>query len=378
MGNRQNNENDEKRNLTDEVKVKEPEIEYINIDNIKKEKFKDENDEFKKLLNIKKNNLVYQFDRLGKEIQKKKTIYDLNEIKDTGNDDTYNKEIVQKECCCCESSTYLKWNFNFIGPLFVIFNLVGVFQLINILKATQNEMIFGIKSFLLNSSRSDNNINNKTIANNTITTNNTDEYYSNIIQNFENLCFQNIPDFNVLFLTSAIGNIFLKYCGYRWSTFIFSIINTLIVIFFGAFDFPEEKYDFYSLILIILYFVLLFISVGSIGLFSQQVFFSGLKKYIDIKYDENVSRNYIYFPYLCFTFIPSYLIFLGINYLLRKYFYDEYFISNIIVFASFLLISIAIYQIYSLAFVKSEKKKKNIPKIFIVCVDMLYIAKQNL
>ena len=48
MGNRQNNENDEKRNLTDEVKVKEPEIEYINIDNIKKEKFKDENDEFKK------------------------------------------------------------------------------------------------------------------------------------------------------------------------------------------------------------------------------------------------------------------------------------------------------------------------------------------
>ena len=178
MGNRQNNENDEKRNLTDEVKVKEPEIEYINIDNIKKEKFKDENDEFKKLLNIKKNNLVYQFDRLGKEIQKKKTIYDLNEIKDTGNDDTYNKEIVQKECCCCESSTYLKWNFNFIGPLFVIFNLVGVFQLINILKATQNEMIFGIKSFLLNSSRSDNNINNKTIANNTITTNNTDEYYS--------------------------------------------------------------------------------------------------------------------------------------------------------------------------------------------------------
>ena len=379
MGNRQNNENDEKRNLTDEVKVKEPEIEYINIDNIKKEKFEDENDEFKKLLNIKKNNLVYQFDRLGKEIQKKKTIYDLNEIKDTGNDDTYNKEIVQKECCCCESSTYLKWNFNFIGPLFVIFNLVGVFQLINILKATQNEMIFGIKSFLLNSSRSDNNINNKTIANNTITNNNTDEYYSNIIQNFENLCFQNIPDFNVLFLTSAIGNIFLKYCGYRWSTFIFSIINTLIVIFFGAFDFPEEKYDFYSLILIILFFVLLFISVGSIGLFSQQVFFSGLKKYIDIKYDENVSRNYIYFPYLCFTFIPSYLIFLGINYLLRKYFYDEYFISNIIVFASFLLISIAIYQIYSLAFVKSEKKEKEYSKnIYRMCGYVIYCETKSL
>ena len=86
----------------------------------------------------------------------------------------------------------MEWNFKFIGPLFVIFSLVGVYQLINILKATQNEMIFGIKSFLLENITRHNNTDNKTKKIDTITifdsinTTDTTNITSEIMYNFEN------------------------------------------------------------------------------------------------------------------------------------------------------------------------------------------------
>ena len=142
-------------------------------------------------------------------------------------------------------------------------------------------MVFGIKSFLFEnitrheeSEQNETSNNDTTFFNDTIfflgdTINNTEiedsiDIKSEIMKNFENLCFQNIPDFNVLFITSAFGNIFLKFCGYRISTFIFVCINALIVFFYSSMDFPEERYsNFYSLILIIIYYILLLFSVGS-------------------------------------------------------------------------------------------------------------------
>ena len=54
------------------VPIRENEIEFINMNDFKNQKFKDEDSEFKKLLDIKKNNLIYEFDILRKEIKKKK------------------------------------------------------------------------------------------------------------------------------------------------------------------------------------------------------------------------------------------------------------------------------------------------------------------
>ena len=370
------------------VPIRENEIEFINMNDFKNQKFKDEDSEFKKLLDIKKNNLIYEFDILRKEIKKKKSIFDLKDIEDAKENNYYiRKDIVQKDCCCCESSTYMEWNFKFIGPLFVIFSLVGVYQLNNILKATQNEMIFGIKSFLLENITRHNNTDNKTKKIDTITifdsinTTDTTNITSEIMYNFENLCFQNLPDFNVLFLTSGIGNIFLKFCGYRLSTIIFVVINTLIVFLYQLMEFPEEKYnDIYSVIFIILYFLLLFVSVGGISLFSHQIFFDGLRKYMNLNhYDKEISKNITYFHYLCSTSIVSYIIYLGINYLLREYIYENFFIINIYIFLVFFGVSIIIYQIYSLSFITIEKKVNgNSRNIYRMCGYLIYCQTKSL
>ena len=375
------------------VPIHENEIKFINMNTFKNQKFEDDDSDYKKLLDIKKNNLIYEFDALKKEIEKKKSIFDLNDIDDIKENNYYsNKDIIQKDCCCCESSTFIEWNFKFIGPLFVIFSLVGVYQLINILKATQNEMIFGIKSFLLeNITRHNNNTDNKIKIIDNITMfdsiNATDStnITSEIMHNFENLCFQNLPDFNLMFLTSGIGNIFLNFCGYRLSTIIFVAINCLIVFLYQLMDFPEEKYsDIYSLIFIISYFLLLFISVGGISLFAQQIFFDGLRKYMNLKnYDKEISKNITFFHYLCSTSIIAYIIYLGINYILREYLYENYFIINIYLFLSFFGVSIIIYCIYSISFINIEKtvnnnSKNGLKNIYRMCGYLIYCQTKSL
>ena len=242
-------------------------------------------------------------------------------------------------------------------------------------------MIFGIKSFFLENITRHNKVNetfiNQTIyihdeVNNNIYTEK--DIISEIMNNFENLCFQNLPDFNLLFLTSGIGNLFLKFLGYSISTIIFTGINVLLIFFYPSIDFPIEKYsDIYSLLIIVLYFLLLYISVGGISLFSQQIFFDGLKKYIDLKYDKEVSRNITYFYYLCSTSIISYIIYIGINYFLREYLYKNFFICNIRIFSASFGVSIIIYIIYSLSFIKVEKKKHGYSKnIYRICGYLIY------
>ena len=395
MGNQENKgENLIKKeiiNLEEEPKyvpIHENEIKFINMNTFKNQKFEDDDSDFKKLLDIKKNNLMYELDALKKEIGKKKSIFDLNDIDDIKENNYYiNKDIIQKDCCCCESSTFVEWNFKFIGPLFVIFSLVGVYQLINILKATQNEMIFGIKSFLLENITRHNNKHNKIKIIDNITMfdsiNATDEtdITSEIMYNFENLIFQNLPDFNLMFLTSGIGNIFLNFCGYRLSTAIFVAINCLIVFLYQLMDFPEEKYsDIYSLIFIISYFLLLFITVGGISLFSQQIFFDGLRKYMNFKnYDKEISKNITFFHYLCSTSIIAYIIYLGINYILREYLYKNYFIINIYIFSAFFGVSIIIYFIYSMSFINIEKKvNKSSKNIYRICGYLIYCQTKSL
>ena len=395
MGNQENKgENLIKKeiiNLEEEPKyvpIHENEIKFINMNTFKNQKFEDDDSDFKKLLDIKKNNLMYELDALKKEIGKKKSIFDLNDIDDIKENNYYtNKDIIQKDCCCCESSTFVEWNFKFIGPLFVIFSLVGVYQLINILKATQNEMIFGIKSFLLENVTRHNNTDNKIKIIDNITMfdsiNATDEtdITSEIMYNFENLIFQNLPDFNLMFLTSGIGNIFLNFCGYRLSTAIFVAINCLIVFLYQLMDFPEEKYsDIYSLIFIISYFLLLFITVGGISLFSQQIFFDGLRKYMNFKnYDKEISKNITFFHYLCSTSIIAYIIYLGINYILREYLYKNYFIINIYIFSAFFGVSIIIYFIYSMSFINIEKKvNKSSKNIYRICGYLIYCQTKSL
>ena len=105
------------------------------------------------------------------------------------------------------------------------------------------------------------------------------------------------------------------------------VINSVVIVLYNSFNFPEEKYDnFYSVLFIILYYIILFISVGSMALFSQQIYFDGLKKYFNaVSDDEKIIKRQSYFSYLCFTALPAYFLYTGINYFFKDYYYQNFF-----------------------------------------------------
>lgn len=315
------------------------------------------------LLKIKKEKLENQLKRITKQLETIDNIYEVEALSKKTDNDLTKKSIDQNKniCCCKLYSNYLFFNFNIIGPLFVIINLIGVFQLIIILKATGKELLFGIKSFLFEKEREDN---------------------KNFQNYFETICLKNIPDFNLIFITSIIGNIFLKGCGFRISSFIFLLINsTLIFIFSFLFDFPEKKYNFYELLLCIIYYVTLLGSIGSISLFAHQIYFDGLLKYnkFIIKNENNIENKKegkeTFFSYLCFTVIPAYMFNITINYFLKDTNYLGYFFYiSISLYAITTIISIIIYSFYSITFVKENKKLENGLEINVsrICGYLIY------
>jgi hypothetical protein len=237
-----------------------------------------------------------------------------------------NRKIIRKDI---KNKCYLSLNFNLIGPIFVIFNLVGIYQLIWLLKSTQKEMTMGLNSFLFNKAR------------------NISEY-----EIYVEHSFNHIPDFNLFFITSMIGNPVLQYFGYKIASFIYMLLNGVIFFLIKSHSFPNE-YDFLKCVLIIIYFLLLFLSVGSITLFPHSIYFDGLRKYMK-EYFKN-RHNISFFFYLSLTEIPAYLINILINYILKiNNFYnnlENYFICSIIIYLSFVVSSILVYIIYSCSFV---------------------------
>ena len=134
-------------------------------------------------------------------------------------------------------------------------------------------MLFGIKSFIFAKNRTDYYAENKDYK-----------------EMYENYVFNNLPDFNLLFLTSIIGNFVLKGVGYRLSSIIYILINAAFLFITRTFEFPDN-YDFYQLLLIIMYFFLLLVSVGSVALFSQQIYFDGLTKYFSQEIEANEEKE---------------------------------------------------------------------------------------
>ena len=327
----------------------------------------------------------------------KKSIYDIETL--NTDEELHNRKIKEKDYCCrcIPFERYLCFNFKFIGPLFIIINLIGVYQLINLLKATQKEMIFGIQSFLFEKNRTIiDDINEDIIPEDNITIDNITKHIidiDNIIRNdaninitnikynpLEDLCFKNIPVFNLMFLTSIIGKFFLKILGFRISTFIFMIIISIIIFFYESFDFPQERYDnFYQVLLLILYYLFLLITVGSISLFSQQIYFDGLRKYIN-RYDEDQKRRKSFFSYLCFTEIPAYLINIWINYYCKIRGNENFFMNSFLIYNIFTLISMLIYTIYSGVFIKGNKTSENqlTKKVYRLCGYLIYCEKKLL
>ena len=110
------------------------------------------------LLELKLKALKTQFLDIKEDLEPLKQINEiekLNNIRET----MINKKGINidktKKYCGCKADTYLLFNFNFIGILFVTLNLIGVYQLVWVLNSTKEEMLFVIKSFIFAKNRTD-------------------------------------------------------------------------------------------------------------------------------------------------------------------------------------------------------------------------------
>lgn len=181
------------------------------------------------------------------------------------------------KCCCCEAETYLKFNFKFLGFFFVMFYFIGIFQLLWIINSTKEELGFAVKSLLFRKNRT--------------------HYYPkdfNFIKNYENNIFMNLPDFNLFYISSILGNAILKCCDFRISLFVFMCINTGSIFVIRIIKVPDS-YDFSQLMIIFSFFLLFFVSIGSITLFGQQIFFDGLNKYYSFINEKKIIILFISF-----------------------------------------------------------------------------------
>ena len=345
-------------------------------------------EEKQKLLVAKKDVLKTQLRQIAKRLD---NIKDINEISEKFNNNrikNLNDKFIDVNefeiyCCCCKPITYLNFNFKFIGFFFVMFFFIGLNQLLWIINSTKEEMIFGFKSFLFRTNRTD--------------------YYPedfNYIENYKNNIFRDLPDFNLFFFCSIFGNLILKCTGYRISLFIYMVINTVFIFLFRMFDFPEN-YGIYQLLLIIVFYFMFSFSIGSISFYAQQIYFDGLNKYYLLINKKNNKNNLIqnenninddnstefilqknnstyFFIYLWFTEIPAFIINLVINYFLRKIDYFsgyglDFFLSSLIIFLISSIISILIYTYYSRVFNKDKDSKNDVDiRVNRICGYLIY------
>lgn len=146
----------------------------------------------------KKKSLNAQLDKIKEVLNSIDNIYEIESLNQEKENKISKKVLSEnkKVCFCFKSSPEcLSLNFNLLGPLFCIINLIGIYQLIIILKTTQKELIFSIKSFLLEKNR-------------------TNE--ENFFNYYQSVTYKQIPDFNLIFLSSIVGNLLLKCIVFKY------------------------------------------------------------------------------------------------------------------------------------------------------------------
>ena len=180
------------------------------------------------LISKKREELSSIFDRLKKELDEKKCslkkIYEKY-IPETRN---FQKKTIDESLT---NSIQLYFSFYFFGPLFSIFNLIGIYQSIGIMKTIFEEI--KQQSWIL--------LKNKILNSKT-----KEKKEKSFYDNYINQNFNQILDINLMMITSFIGIILMQYKGYKFSTFFVVFFNSLSIFLLSIFDFLKYK-DFYKL-----------------------------------------------------------------------------------------------------------------------------------
>ena len=168
----------------------------------------------------------------------------------------------------------LKFMFFVVGPAFGIIYLIGIFQI----KALMNALLELIKKsffdFLKCRFREKCEI---TISENEDNVYDFYNYFYNYSTN-ENI------DFNLMMITGAIGNILIKWIGFKGSSGILCIFTFLSILWIINFDFNfKDKnifdYDLLKILNILFIYLLLLIGIGGSSLLSHQILIESHLKY---------------------------------------------------------------------------------------------------
>ena len=231
-----------------------------------------------------KGNLVKILDELKEKLEKEEN----KGIEDVYEEYYNNNEMSEREINNKRGKKCLFFNFYVLLSLSVIINLSGIFIIKSIINVVKNLLIYSIKSFFLD--------NNSDIQ----FSKDKDEnfcYFYHSEYNFYRLFYeyslnQNL-DFNLIMVMDFLGQIILRYFGFKISSFIFLLINSISLSLIYNFDFSEynetKRYTIFQLGYILGFFVILFIGVGCSALLSQHILIDSFIKYK--RYKESNKNN---------------------------------------------------------------------------------------
>ena len=274
-------ENEENEKNDGEVKI---ELNNKNKEDEQKEVKSSEDDDSDKEENVpliiteedkkEKQNLVDIFNLLNKKLTEKEN--ENKRIDFVYGEYFHNDDVTKRKIKKNINYTFLYIMFYFISPLFVMINLIGIFQIISVMNRVFDTFIHSLLVYV--------NIKDDKIES-------FGDFYCsnyNFYDKFYDDSLNKPLDFNLMMVMDFLGCIILKSRGFRISSVIFLILNVGALFLILNFDFDikdkEFQYTLFNVLYLLLCYAILFVGVGASALLSQQMLvdsFLKLRKYLD-------------------------------------------------------------------------------------------------
>ena len=153
-------------------------------------------------------------------------------------------------------------------PLFIVINLIGIFEIISVMNALSEVINRAITCYFDLEDKEDK------------------EYYefTNFYSFYYKFTIDEGIEFDLIETMSFLGIIFFKFYGFSVTSGFFMVINIialfLIMNFFSEYSEGFEKYSLFQILYLIIVYILLFVGVGSSALLSQQLLIDHYERYI--------------------------------------------------------------------------------------------------
>ena len=209
------------------------------------------------LLKEKKTSLFNKLTEINKILENSNDINDFFVRKINDNTNGMYDPIKNRNYCL------LLFKIKIIGGIFVTLYLIGVFEIIGIMDAIEEELFGSILQYFLRENK---------------------EKRTDFYHNYINLAIK-IPSFAPFYLSSLLSNIVISFFGLYLTTIFILIIN-ILTIYFGVNNFNfhknellEENYTLKEFLALLFIYLCFYISIGIVALVPLDIIQDGFKDY---------------------------------------------------------------------------------------------------